>query len=113
MRQHARSAVTRRDVRLAAIRRLTLWIAGGAAAATVGLGTAFAHALPGHAGSSAAPAAGTNSAPATPGQSAVHRSTEHHRGAHHHQRDALTAPTRSPAPAPPASTHAPVTSGGS
>lgn len=111
MRQHVRSAVTRRDVRLAVIRRLTLWIAGGAAAATVGLGTAFAHALPGHAGSSGAPTVGTNSAPGRPGQSADHRGADHHRGAPH-RRDVLIAPTRSPAPAPPAP-HAPVTSGGS
>jgi hypothetical protein len=41
-------AARRRDDRLARARRLTLWVAGGAAAASLGLGTAFAQALPGH-----------------------------------------------------------------
>ncbi|HTS95498.1 MAG TPA: hypothetical protein VMI33_02675 [Streptosporangiaceae bacterium] len=44
----------RRDQRLARIRRVSLWVAGGTAAATLGLGTAFAHALPGHHAPSAA-----------------------------------------------------------
>jgi hypothetical protein len=35
-------AACRRDDRLARARRLTLWVAGGAAAASIGLGTAFA-----------------------------------------------------------------------
>ena len=42
-------AVRRRDERLSRIRRVSLWVAGGAAATALGLGTAFAHALPGHA----------------------------------------------------------------
>ncbi len=41
-------AVRRRDERLWRTRRVSLWVAGGAAAASLGLGTAFAHALPGH-----------------------------------------------------------------
>jgi hypothetical protein len=41
-------AARRRDDRLAQARRLTLCVAGGAAAASLALGTAFAHALPGH-----------------------------------------------------------------
>lgn len=48
MPQPADHAARRRDDRLAFARRLTLWVAGGAAAASFGLGTAFAHALPGH-----------------------------------------------------------------
>ena len=89
-------AARRRDDRLARARRLTLWVAGGAATASLGLGTAFAHALPGH----RAPAAG-----AQPGGT----------------RPATTQPTSAPAsplqqPAqPPATTSAPpqTTSGGS
>ncbi len=41
-------AVRRRDERLSRTRKMSLWVAGGAAAASLGLGTAFAHALPGH-----------------------------------------------------------------
>jgi hypothetical protein len=47
-------AARRRDDRLARARRLTLWVAGGAAAASLGLGTAFAQALPGHRAAAAA-----------------------------------------------------------
>ena len=46
-------AARRRDDRLAFVRRLTLWVGGGAAAASLALGTAFAHALPGHRASAA------------------------------------------------------------
>jgi len=56
-------AARRRDQRLARMRRATLWVAGGAAAASLGLGTAFAHALPGH----QATAAGSRSGAATAG----------------------------------------------
>src|SRR5258708_35226406 len=53
-------AARRRDQRLAQARRLTLWVAGGAAAPSLGLGTAFAHALPRHpAPTPAPPPAGT------------------------------------------------------
>jgi hypothetical protein len=50
----ADQAARRRDQRLAQARRLTLCVAGGAAAASLGLGTAFAHALPGHRASATA-----------------------------------------------------------
>ena len=50
----ADQAARRRDQRLAQARRLTLCVAGGAAAASLGLGTAFAHALPGHRASTTA-----------------------------------------------------------
>ncbi|MGO8960437.1 MAG: hypothetical protein ACLQFR_24150 [Streptosporangiaceae bacterium] len=49
MPEHMRYASRRRDDRLARVRKLSLWITGGAAAASLGLGTAFAHELPGHA----------------------------------------------------------------
>src|SRR5450432_1173693 len=49
MRRPLESAITRRDDHLARTRRLSLWIAGGAAAASVSLATAFGFALPGHA----------------------------------------------------------------
>ncbi len=57
-------AARRRDQRLALTRRVTLWVAGGAATASLGLGTAFAHALPGH----RAPAAGAGPGAATGSQ---------------------------------------------
>ncbi len=60
MREHLHVASARRDDRLARIRKLTLWIGGGAAAASLGLGTAFAHALPGHAASSQARSPGAS-----------------------------------------------------
>ena len=47
-------AARRRDDRLAQARRLTLCVAGGAAAASLALGAAFAHALPGHRASATA-----------------------------------------------------------
>ena len=50
----ADQATRRRDQRLAQARRLTLCGAGGAAAASLGLGTAFAHTLPGHRAAAAA-----------------------------------------------------------
>ncbi|HEY2692457.1 MAG TPA: hypothetical protein VGJ50_28755 [Streptosporangiaceae bacterium] len=59
-------AARRRDQRLVRTRRATLWVAGGAAAASLGLGTAFAHALPGHQAS----AAGSRSGAATAGTQA-------------------------------------------
>lgn len=64
MRQHVHIASRRRDERLAMVRKLTLWISGGAAAASLGLGTAFASSVPGH-------AAGTTS---TPGSSTAQHS---------------------------------------
>lgn len=52
-------------------RRLTLWITGGAAAASLGLGTAFAATIPGHAtsttGTSGTSAPAGSPAPGTSG----------------------------------------------
>jgi hypothetical protein len=65
MSQPADHAAHRRDLRLARTRRISLWVAGGAAAASLGLGTAFAHDLPGR----HSPAAGAPpGAPANPAQ---------------------------------------------
>jgi len=66
MRQHLHIASRRRDERLAMVRKLTLWITGGAAAASLGLGTAFATATPGH-------AAGTTGTSSTPSSSTAPR----------------------------------------
>lgn len=52
MREHVHYASRRRDERLARVRKLSLGITGVAAAASLGLGTAFAHAIPGHAATS-------------------------------------------------------------
>jgi hypothetical protein len=60
MREHLHVASARRDDRLARIRKLTIWIGGSAAAASLGLGTAFAHALPGHAASSQGTSSGAS-----------------------------------------------------
>ena len=70
MPESAHSASARRDDRLIRIRRLSLWITGVAVAASLGLGTAFAQALPGHtkpgpAAASAPSAAGPLSSPGT------------------------------------------------
>jgi hypothetical protein len=121
----AHGAAARRDGRLLRIRKLTLWITGGAAAASLGLGTAFAHALPGHMhpaapgapapgarapGARGAPVPGTRArgAPKTVRYGLTGRGAVGH--GHGHQA-ALTRPQRQPRPAAPAS--APVSSGGS
>jgi hypothetical protein len=72
MRETMHSAAARRDDRLARVRKLSLWITGGAAAASLGLGTAFAHAMPGHAatGSPASSAASQASGSTSAGKSA-------------------------------------------
>jgi hypothetical protein len=130
MREHLHSAARRRDERLARIRRLSLWITGGAAAASLGLGTAFAHALPGHAaatssGASAAGAAraaagaagagaraGRSGKPAAGGSAPSAPATSASAGASaaHHAKHGLARPKQQPAstPAPPV-----VSSGGS
>jgi hypothetical protein len=113
-----REAVAHRSRLLSRTRTISLGIAGGAAVASLGLGTAFAHAIPGHkhpagAQSAAGSSSGTGR-PAVPAPSAqpsrsagparTHRS-------HHPQR--LTPPPQPPQP--PASTPAPpqVSSGAS
>ncbi|HVB42518.1 MAG TPA: hypothetical protein VNF47_07390 [Streptosporangiaceae bacterium] len=56
MRWPQESAITRRDDQLARTRRLTIWIAGGATAASLGLAAALGYALPGHAVTTGGPA---------------------------------------------------------
>src|SRR5215469_5955377 len=101
-RRHA--AAARRDDRLARIRKLTLWVGSAAAAASLGLGTAFAHALPGHAATtprtSHTKATGGAALSSGPGQvsspsAAPSASTSPGRRAHHH---ALSPPPQQPAP---------------
>ena len=118
MREHLHSASLRRDERLARIRRLSLWITGGAAAASLGLGTAFAHALPGHSVATAATgASGTtrsasgSSAGAAPGASGTGRlATGGVKSSGHQHKHGLAKPKQQPVstPAPPV-----VSSGGS
>ena len=112
MREQLRSATARRDDRLARIRKLTLWITGGAAAASLGLGTAFAHALPGHAAGTAGSSRTVHAAapPAASGQARAH-GRKHETAAQRRHRNGLAAPKQPPAAAP--TPVAPVTSGGS
>jgi hypothetical protein len=55
MPQQADHAARQRDRRLARTRRASLWVASGAAAASLGLATAFAHDLPGHRSAASTP----------------------------------------------------------
>lgn len=95
-----RSAAARRDRKLIRIRRLSLWAAGGAVAASLGLGTAFAHALPGHGyvterpattGGKVASQPGPSQHPAPAGRPPAAGGRRHH--------DRLAPPPRTPAPA--------------
>ena len=116
------SATARRDSRLIRVRALSVWIAGGAVAASLGLGTAFAQALPGHARISASRPAGSppTAAPSAAAPSATTASAGASAAAsrplpRHHR--TLAPPAQPPAstPPPPASPPAPpvVSSGGS
>jgi hypothetical protein len=105
-------ATARRDRNLLRIRKLSLWTTAGAAAVSLGLGTAFAHALPGHTHSAATRAGNTGSQNARP-------APRQQAGDHHPRADAgrsrghgLARPQQRPAPAP-AQTHPAVSSGGS
>jgi len=115
MREHVHSASLRRDQRLAQVRNLTLWIGGGAAAASLALGTVFAHSIPGHAASTSTPGSGGASGGQTATGGTAHSGqtapASGARGRHHHRlAPPASAPASKPAPAP-----APpvVTSGGS
>jgi hypothetical protein len=95
------SAITRRDAQLVRTRRLTLWVAGGATAASACLAAALGFALPGHTSTaSAQPAgrAGTRSGSAGPSgqrtRSGAHTGTGG-RGAPGHRK--LAPPRRPPA----------------
>jgi hypothetical protein len=130
MRHPDHGAAARRDSKLHRIRKLTLWITGGAAAASLGLGAAFAHALPGHSHTTAGTAPGRVAAGqhqgsagtvASPGGRGPTRSgaTRHgvtSRGQSGHGQTGhghLTPPRQRPQQAAPAPTQAPVSSGGS
>ena len=111
MRDHMHFASARRDDRLSRVRKLTLWIAGGAAAASLGLGTAFAHAIPGHAAGSqsagSAPAAtgspgtGGSAGTGTTGSGAGGTVTGGKHRHHHALAPPEQPPSQAPAPAPP------------
>jgi hypothetical protein len=117
MRWPHESAITRRDEHLARTRRLSLWIAGGATAASLGLAAALGVSLPGHTvstasqsgqtrGSSDRPSGNTGSAPNTgSGNTGANTGSQH---PHHHA--AIAPPKHAPAhtKAPPV-----VSSGGS
>jgi hypothetical protein len=112
------TAAAHRDSKLLRIRKLSLWITGGAAAVSLGLGTAFAHALPGHThstgattGATARPAAAAPPARGSRPAPAARRHVRVPRQRHEHQ---LARPTHAPAAAPaPAPAPPPVSSGGS
>ena len=104
MRWPHESAITRRDEHLARTRKLSVWIAGGATAASFGLAAALGFALPGHtATTSTAQSAGRSTTGSTNGTG-----TNTGTGKRHQHR--LAPPQQAPAPAP---APAPVTSGGS
>jgi len=123
------AALAERNRLLSQTRTITLGIAGGAAVASLGLGVAFAHAIPGHSyhssaaqgqpagGQAAAPPSASSSAPARSSgaahSSGAARGSRSGHGARRHH--AIAPPTHAPAPAPAPSTSAPppVTSGGS
>lgn len=104
MRWPHESAITRRDEHLARTRKLSVWIAGGATAASFGLAAALGFALPGH--------TATTSTAQSPGQTTTGSTngagTGTATGKRHHHR--LAPPQQAPAPAPAPPT---VTSGGS
>ena len=111
-------AAVRRDRQLLRIRKLSLWLAGGAAAVSLGLGTAFAHALPGHS-HPAAPPAGTQTGTRAGGAAPPHRASGRPAAAEAAGSTGRTGWRRhrtGPGPPPPAPAPAqtqPVVSGGS
>ncbi len=103
------SAITRRDEHLARTRRLSVWIAGSATAASFGLAAALGFALPGHTASASAQQAGrTGTQSGSAGGSGQGGGGTGQGTARHHRR--LAPPQQ-----PPANTGAPpvVSSGGS
>jgi hypothetical protein len=94
MPQPADQATHRRDQRLARTRRVSLWVAGGAAAASLGMGTAFAHDLPGH----HVPAAGAPPGAETAARPQTTRPSTSP-GAPRHLSQPRQAPANAPAPA--------------
>jgi hypothetical protein len=116
-------ALAERNRLLSQTRTISLGIAGGAALAALGLGTAFAHAIPGHHHTQAIQAqpggglSGTTGPAPSASPSRAARSTgpartarRGHPARRHH---AIAPPTQPPAPAPSSPAPPPVSSGGS
>jgi|ERR1017187_1270240 hypothetical protein len=96
MRWPHETASTRRDDHLARTRSLSLWIAGGAIAASLGLATGFGYALPGHSAAatrSQSPTAQSSGPGAGP-------ATTHPRRRHNGQLSAPRQPPSQPASQP-------------
>jgi len=113
MPDYARRAAAHRDSQLRRVRRLSLRIAGSAAAASLGLGAAFAHSLPGHSYAIAereSPRNADATGPAARGQAGSAQNGTQHDRADHGDSQHLAPPRQRPAPAsaPPV-----VSSGGS
>jgi hypothetical protein len=118
------TALAERNRLLSRTRTISLGIAGGAALATLGLGTAFAHAIPGHhhppaiQGQPAQPGGGlpgtgpsaSSSGPATSSGPARTARRRGHQARRHHS---IAPPAQPPAPAPSSPAPPPVSSGGS
>src|SRR5215472_13768524 len=110
MRTHVHKAVVQRDERLARIRKLSLWITGGAAAVSLGLGTAFAHALPGHTATTSSTTGTVHHGSASGSSGSSGTSGSGKAGRQHRHR--LSRPAHKPAAAQPTQTQAPVVSSG-
>jgi hypothetical protein len=86
------SAITRRDEQLARTRRLTTWIASGAAISSLGLAAALGFALPGHAANASA---GTSSHTGSGRSGTAGSGSQGQGSAHRHRR--LAPPHQAPA----------------
>lgn len=117
----AAAQAARRGRLLGRTRTISLGIAGGAVLASLGLGTAFAHAIPGHSshpGGRPAPAsaprqAGGGGTPASPRPTATAGPRRHRHGSPrrvHHRARHIAPPPQTPAPT---SSPPQVSSGGS
>ena len=103
MRWPHESAITRRDQHLARTRRLSIWIASGASAASFGLAGALGFALPGHSVSSgttthASTGSGHSGAQGTGTGSGQHSGPARHRHGHRRLAPPAQAPGNSGAP---------------
>jgi hypothetical protein len=107
-------AAAHRDGKLHRVRRLTLAITGWAAAATLGLGAVFAHALPGHARSTGpATTSGSTAAVGAASSTRTNARPASGKSSAHHTTKPLAAPAQAPAPAAPTPAAPVVSSGGS
>jgi hypothetical protein len=103
-----RHAAARRDASLLRLRKLSLWIAGGASGASLCLGLTFAHALPGHAAGSGQRAGITGSGQPTIGKARSAGSAAPMAGQRRHHHRQLAVPHQAPEP----SSATPVTTSG-